>query len=315
MPIHYDKRNKRFRFTFNRVIAGKRYRASRLLPGAWSKAEAQEFDYREVGRLVKVATGGGAGDPLISDAVRLYLTDKTELKSIHSATEHLAAIAWAYQGKVMSDLPAVVSAVRRVDLAPATIKQRLALLKAACRWAWKMHGLTDNDPTGKMQMPAVSNERHVYRTRAEMLRICRACRNWKAQIAIRAAFYTGMRLSELLRAEPMGDALALKDTKNGQPRIVPAHPRIRHLLQFFPLGGSKRGIQAAFTRACVKVGLPGTHFHDLRHSGASEMVNAGISLFTVGRVLGHKDQRSTARYSHLTDEAMVAAVGMIGKRA
>lgn len=34
----------------------------------------------------------------------------------------------------------------------------------------------------------------------------------------------------------------------------------------------------------------------------------------VGQVLGHKDQRSTARYSHLLAETLGAAVGMIGRR-
>lgn len=55
-------------------------------------------------------------------------------------------------------------------------------------------------------------------------------------------------------------------------------------------------------------------FHDLRHSAASEMVNAGVPLYTVGQVLGHKDQRSTARYSHLLAETLGAAVSQIGRK-
>lgn len=57
------------------------------------------------------------------------------------------------------------------------------------------------------------------------------------------------------------------------------------------------------------------HFHDLRHSSASEMINAGVSLFTVGRVLGHRSAQSTARYSHLTHDTLADAVGKIGRRA
>lgn len=243
--------------------------------------------------------------------MKLYLTDKAHLKSIKTATEHLGAILWAYNGKTMSELPRVCAAVRGVDLAPATLHQRLALLKAACRWAWKAHGLTQSDPTSTMMLPTVSNERTRYLTRAEMLRICRACRMWKAQIAIRVGFYTGMRLSEMLRAEPVKGSFSLTDTKNGAPRLIPAHPKIRHLLKFFPLEGSKRGIQAAFTDACKKVKLDGLHFHDIRHSSASAMVNAGVPLFTVGKVLGHKDQRSTARYSHHEQEVIAAAIGKI----
>jgi integrase len=313
MPIHWDKRNGAFRFTYNRVVEGKRYRSSRLLPKAWSRAEAEAYNVREVGRLHTAATGGRT-DELISEAVKKYLTDKEHLKSIKTATEHLAAIAWAYDGKTMSQLAKVSEAVRKMPWAPATIHQRLALLKAACRWGWKHHGMAKSDPTSAMILPSVSNARHLYLTRADMLRICRACKSWRAQVAIRVAFYTGMRLSELLRAVPDGNALVLADSKNGQPRAVPVHPKARHLLQFFPLPGSKRGIQAAFTKACKAVKIS-AHFHDLRHSTASAMVNAGVSLETIAKVLGQKDSRSTRRYAHLEQATLEAAVATIGKRA
>ena len=55
-------------------------------------------------------------------------------------------------------------------------------------------------------------------------------------------------------------------------------------------------------------------FHDLRHSAASEMVNAGVDLYTVGRVLGHRDPRSTQRYAHLTHDTLADAVGKIGRK-
>jgi site-specific recombinase XerD len=63
------------------------------------------------------------------------------------------------------------------------------------------------------------------------------------------------------------------------------------------------------------VGLEHVTFHDLRHSAASEMVNAGIDLYTVGRVLGHRSPKSTARYAHLTAATLAGAVGAIGRRA
>lgn len=55
-------------------------------------------------------------------------------------------------------------------------------------------------------------------------------------------------------------------------------------------------------------GLPGLRVHDLRHSAASFMINAGIDLFAVGRVLGHADHKSTMRYSHLANDTLLAAV-------
>ncbi len=38
------------------------------------------------------------------------------------------------------------------------------------------------------------------------------------------------------------------------------------------------------------------------------MINAGIDLFAVGKVLGHADYKSTMRYSHLANETLLKAV-------
>ena len=315
MSIRWDTRNKRWRFEFDRYFASGRHRASKLLPRSWSQAQADAYDRAEGSRLYAVASGVRQRDPLIDEAVGLYLRDKTGLKSYRSTAQHLAAIAWAYVGRPMSALPEVAAKViATAETGPATVRNRLSCLKAAARWAWKRHALVDHDPTARMQLPAVRNERHVYASRKEMLTLCRACAHWQAQIAIRVAFYTGMRLGELYRVQPEGGALVLADTKNGDRRAVPVHPKIAHLVRLLPLTAPKITVQRAWQRARAVAGLPHLHFHDLRHSAASEMVNAGVDLFTVGRVLGHRDPRSTGRYAHLTAESLASAVGKIGKR-
>lgn len=315
MPIRWDTRNKRWRFEFDRWIQGRRHRLSRLLPKGWSQAQADAYDRKEAARLYAVASGIERRDPLIDEAVALYLQDKTALKSYKATAEHLAAILWAYTGRRMSELPEVARDVgAKSGTSPATVRNRLACLKAAARWAWKRHGLVDADPTARMQLPTVRNERHVYVSRKDMLRACRACTYWPAQIAVRVCFYTGMRLGELYTVQPEGDALVLPDTKNGDRRAIPAHPKIRHLLSHLPLTAPKISVQRAWERARAAVGLEHVHLHDLRHSAASEMINAGVDLYTVGKVLGHRDARSTARYSHLRHDTLAAAVGQIGKR-
>jgi len=315
MSIRWDTRNKRWRYEFDRVLEGRRHRLSRLLPRGWSQTEADAYDRQESARLYAVAAGVQSRDPLIDEAVVLYLRDKTALKSFKSTAEHLAAIAWAYTGKRLSELPEVArEVVDKAETAPATVRNRLACLKAAARWAWKQHGIVQADPTSRMQLPQVSNERQVYVARADMLRVCRACDHWQTQVAIRAAFYTGMRLGELYRVQVDGHTLVLHDTKNGDRRAVPAHPKIRHLLRLLPLTGPKITVQRAWQRARARVGLEHVTLHDLRHSAASEMVNAGVDLYTVGKVLGHRDSRSTQRYAHLTADTLAAAVGKIGGR-
>ena len=85
------------------------------------------------------------------------------------------------------------------------------------------------------------------------------------------------------------------------------------LEEIFPY--SAESISASWTRACKFLGIEDLHFHDLRHSSASEMINAGVDLYTVGAVLGHKDARSTKRYSHLATSRLAVALGTIGKKS
>lgn len=326
MPIRWDSRNKRWRYEFDRRVQGRRERTSRLLPAGWSRAQADAYDRTESARLYAVATGVEQADPLIETAVALYLSDKQDLKSHRSAVEHLAAIAWAYVGRPMSHLPQIAREVagRRLvpaterrqahEISPATARNRLALLKAACRYAWRVHGLTDSDPTTRMVLPVVRNERQTYIDRRQMLQIARACTNRQARAAIRLAFYSGLRLGELREARLDGGMILLADTKNGDIRAVPPHPRIAHLLVWLPLAAPKITIQRAFDRARRVVGMPEVRFHDLRHSAASAMVNAGVDLYVVGQVLGHRDPRSTKRYAHLTAGTLAAAVGKIGQK-
>lgn len=312
--IRWDTRIKRWRFAFDCNVSGGRAQARRLLPRGWSQAQADAHDRQESGRLWVVATGIGQRDPLIDEAVAFYLRDNTALKSFKATAEHLAAIAWAYMGKPMTALPAVAHLVTdTAETAPATVRNRLACLKAAARWAWKKHILVAADPTARMQMPPARNERHIYATRRQMLKPCRACNHWQVQIALRVAFYLSMGL-KLYRVEHRAGVLILADTKNGDRRAVPMHPEIAHLVRLLPLTAPKITIQRAWQRARAAAEMGHLHFSDLPHSAASEMEKAGVDLFTAGRVLGHRDAHSTARYSRLRTDALAAAVGKIGKK-
>lgn len=322
MPIYRDKERGAFVFEFDRRIPGAgRVRARKRLPKTWNQAQADAYDRRESARLYALATGTQGADALIEDAVAVYVTEKVpNLKAGKNTAAELALMYWAYQGRPLSALPDVCKAyrikARKEDgspLAPATLRNRIRYLTAACRYGWKEHKMAEHDPAATVTVPAVKNERQVYRTRGDMLRACKACRNRKARMAIRIAFYSGMRLGEILRAEVVGTAWVLADTKNGNPRIVPIHPRAAVCARKFE-PCPKITIQRAWEGARERAGLQGMHFHDWRHSAASELINAGIDLYTVGRVLGHKDSRSTGRYSHLAIDSLTAAVAKIGRK-
>jgi site-specific recombinase XerD len=57
--------------------------------------------------------------------------------------------------------------------------------------------------------------------------------------------------------------------------------------------------------------MPDLRVHDLQHSFASFLVNAGRSLYEVQQLLGHADIRATSRYAHLSRERLIAAVELV----
>lgn len=311
----------RWLYQFDRVIAGRRTRANRLLPQGWTRAQAQAFDQRETARLFDVATGGRRADHLIDDAVLLYLEQHApSLKNHAGIVANLAILQPHYTGRPLSDLAAVAREyIHAADVSPATVRNRLAYLRSACRWAWKHHEMGEHDPAERMILPRVKNARQVYLSRADMLRITRAMGlSWSRDVA-RVAFYTGMRVGEILaskRLEVGGHlALSVATSKNDQPRIIPVHPKIAHLVRgHWPPAVTLWTVSKAAKAAMRGVGLGHARLHDLRHSAASEMINAGIDLYTVGGVLGHKSAVSTARYAHLAQDRLRLAVGKIGAK-
>ena len=59
-------------------------------------------------------------------------------------------------------------------------------------------------------------------------------------------------------------------------------------------------------------GLGDMRVHDLRHSHAKLLVNAGFSLPVIGAALGHKTPSTTARYAHLADDTVREAARSVG---
>ncbi len=72
-------------------------------------------------------------------------------------------------------------------------------------------------------------------------------------------------------------------------------------------------IFTAWDKARKSAGLTNLRIHDLRHSFASFLVNAGRSLYEVQQLLGHADIKTTSRYAHLSNERLQEAVNLVGK--
>lgn len=319
MSVSYDKAKNRWRFYFDRAVAGgKRKRISRTLPKGWTADQRAKFDQAETARLYALASGVEKETRPIDDAVNVYLEERAPLLKNKSLEDELYRCFEAYAGRDITDLAAVCreyATEQTGKLAPGTIRNRIAYLRAACRYAWKHHGYCEMDPASRLVVPPVKNSRKVYLSRAQMLTICRLIRNPQARAAARIAFYSGMRQDEIRRAVLIDGLFVLTDTKNGDARHIPMHYKLAGITRkVWPITITGWTISHHFTRATRKAGMPWATFHTLRHSTASEMINAGIALNTVGEVLGHRSAASTRRYAHLQTAALRGALATVGRK-
>jgi integrase len=317
MSIYRDKPTGCWRFDFDRRINGERVRRRQLLPAGWTRAQADAFDRKEGAALYALATGIAKPRHLIGEAVTRYVKERVpDLKAGANAARELVHLEPWYAGRVIEELPAVCAeyaADQLGALKPATIKNRISYLRAACRWAWKRHGMGDADPGARVVVPTVRNARETVIDRAQMVALARACRHPGVRAMIRIAFYSGMRVAEIQRAVRSEEFFVLTDTKNGAPRVVPMHPKIITAARV-PMP-RRSEIDYYWPEARLACGLAHVTLHDIRHSAASAMINAGEDLATVGAVLGHKSAASTKRYSHWGAARLASAVGKIGKKA
>jgi integrase len=155
---------------------------------------------------------------------------------------------------------------------------------------------------------------------ADVGRCLGSVRNTRYQLALRLCYATGMRLSEMLhlrvsdisKDEPV---IWVEDQKGGGARQVLLTPGLRKELQDYWRQWRPRGfvferrpghdprpmsvatIRRAFHQARLAAGItqPGTP-HTLRHSFATHLLRAGVDVFTLQRLLGHRSLASTTRY-------------------
>jgi integrase len=187
----------------------------------------------------------------------------------------------------------------------------------------------ETNPVRGIPRAKYDNKRSRFLSAEELDRLLKAAEtslNPRLRDILALLSLTGARVGELLCAELHHIDIEqrvwfIPTTKNGSSRHVPLSdaaieivkslPRFKDCPYLIPNHETKKpyvSIKHSWQTARKKAGLPELHVHDLRHSFASACVNSGVSLLTVGKLLGHKDYSSTMRYSHLANDTLAAAV-------
>ena len=118
--------------------------------------------------------------------------------------------------------------------------------------------------------------------------------------------------------------LRLREGKTGA-RMVPLTPAVLGVLAGIPrvpdnpwmIVGQKPGARLVnvgdpWLLVRAEAGLDGVRIHDLRHSWARRALALGESLSMIGKLLGHTQVQTTARYAHLANESVKASGSRVG---
>jgi integrase len=249
------------------------------------------------------------GDPLLTT----LLADYTErhaytLRSPQTARYHALRIGRWCEGHRVSETRQVVAKIVQ-DMTghykPATINRSLGTLGKALRIAWD-RGTVGADYSSLCKRLPEHNARTTWLTLAQVQALAIHA-SPPTQAAIWLSVLTGCRRGEVLAMRPemiQGDTITLPAgaTKSQRSRSVPIIAPARPWLAMIPLPLNFEGLKSGFRRAREAAGMPQVTFHDLRRSCGTLLIQQGVPLNIISRILGHSSTAVTERvYAHLSN--------------
>ena len=261
----------------------------------------------------------------LEEALERWLKGEAATLRSHRHLINIVAVIYPFaRGHALTEIVSVAEAIKAAGIgaraAPATVNRKLAALRRVARLAHRQWGWLDEPLGDRITLMSGERHRHIYLTPAQVQKLALAA-SGRVRDAILLAALTGLRRGELLRlkaSDKRAGALTLAETKSGRPRLVPLPPQVASIKLPLNLGESK--LRVGFEAAREKAGIPHVRFHDLRHTYASWLVQAGSGLTVVRDLLGHSSLAVTSRYSHLSDRHLrqavkkLPAVGMARRR-
>ncbi|MBF0508881.1 MAG: site-specific integrase [Deltaproteobacteria bacterium] len=215
----------------------------------------------------------------------------------------------------------------RINLAkersPQTVKLTLALLRRIANFGAKKR--ISKPLSFPIELPVVDNLTTEDLTADQLARLLQAIEddhNVQGKNFMKLILYTGMRRGELFNLKwqdidfergfiwihnPKGGKTVSIPLSSAAGDLLSNHPRSDSEYVFPGRGGNKRTeIRRPIDRIRERAGLPEGFrpLHGLRHLFGSMLVSSGIDIYTVQRLLTHKNANTTLRYAHLRDQAM-----------
>ncbi|MEW6118252.1 MAG: tyrosine-type recombinase/integrase [Nitrospirota bacterium] len=325
-------------------VNGRRYQRStdtedeKLAKAIWGKIQSQIIE----GKWFDI---DAARDHTFEELMEKYMAEHSKVNKTPGSSardehyiNHLSRIFGGLTlDKLSPNLVSQYKAMRTKDkAAQATIKNELVCLNHALNLAVKEWEWLRYNPLAKVKMPVVANQIDRWLTAEEEEALMAAChdRPWLKDIIV-FALNTGVRQGAIIslkwkdvdlfrrtatlkKKSCMGHGkytvplnLAVTDLLKAKSKVVAMTGYV--FTQHDSEELSKREVQRQFDTAVRRAKIGAFRFHDLRHTFATRLAQAGVDIYTISKLLGHSSVKMTERYAHHCPESVRYGVEVLDK--
>jgi len=272
----------------------------------------------------------GADIPTLSDYTDDYITylrDIKQNKSWACAVYYFKKINQHLGDKKLSQITCGdiddYKLIRLKDVKPATVNRELANLSHLFNYAKRQKKFFGENPVSESRLLPENNQTEKILTKVEELKLLNVSPPELKAILI-CGLNTGLRKSEILTLEWKDVDLdtnlitiVKEKAKNKKTERIPINSVLRKLLLEQKLKTFKSGfvflntkgqpykrhdsLNQIYRRALKLADIEGLRFQDLRHTAATRMIEAGVNIVSVNKILRHADLKTTMRYLHPDD--------------
>lgn len=225
----------------------------------------------------------------------------------------------------------------RAKRSGSTVNRYIAALSSCLSYGVKLEWIERN-PCERINKPKENAGRVRFLSESDELpRLLEACRKHdELYLAVVLSLTTGARQEEIMglrygQVDFKRKVIILEKTKNRDKRSLPlvgeafnlleARSKIRAISDdrvFPPTKRAKKSmyidLREPWEKAINESGIQDFHWHDLRHTSASNLAMSGVSLVEIAKMLGHRTLSMVMRYAHLSPEHVVSTGEMLAKR-
>jgi integrase len=329
---------------FDFQIRGARYREA--IPEARTKFQAEQAETKARDQVFQGTYGTSQlGNQDLAEFVNETYLPWAKANKRTWRNDEIIANQWAekFGGKALREVsPLAIEKWKRdraqfitrrgTTRSPASVNMELAVLSRIFTLAVELEQAASN-PCRKVRKLRVDNQRNRYLSVDEETRLMAQLTGRRKHLhaLVSLALGTGMRRGELLNlswrnVDFLRGVIHVVNTKTARDRIIPMSQSVREVLieqrksQTGDLVFESRRIvkrrageglvdvKKAFVAACSDAGINDFHFHDLRHTFATRLGDAGCNVTTIARLLGHSNIQMSMRYTHAADDTLRNAV-------